>query len=112
MTTILLKVALNTISQTCMCLSSALQAKKKGIFIENRHVSIKLKKRGGNFMPRVAMVAKPDFTSESVVDVKPRQEYTIGHREVFQYLKLNGVVKSITFIYRLDSLFIDWIVYL
>ena len=60
----------------------------KGIFIENRHVSIKLKKRGGNFMPRVAMVVKPDFTSESVVDVKPRQEYTSDYREVLFKINL------------------------
>ena len=39
-------------------------------------------------MPRVAMVVKPDITSESVVDVKPRQEYTIGHREVLFKINL------------------------
>jgi hypothetical protein len=35
----------------------------------------------------VAMVVKPDFTSESVVDVKPRQEYTSDYREVLFKIK-------------------------
>ena len=39
-------------------------------------------------MPRVAMVVKPDFTSESVVDVKPRQEYTSDYREVLFKINL------------------------